>query len=88
MATQNLALNTEPKNVNTELSLVVGTTYSGQYFGSSELRFIESVNAPDGSIEANVVLHLENMVIIPKAGEGVYVWVDEGEGILVVNEVQ
>ena len=87
MATQTHRLTNVPTDIVAALSLAIGTTYSGQYVGSSPLRYIEASTAPDANDITNVALPYESIIIIPKSGEQVYVWSRDGGGHLVLNEV-
>ena len=89
MATKNLEITKDPKNVVTELTLAVGTTYDCQFVGGDgldRLTILESATVPDDtSPSGHSVLRYEAFRVKPKSGEGVYVWA-QTSGKLAVTE--
>ena len=89
MATDHYLVTIDPTDLVAANSLAIGTTYSCQYNGPSVLRVSESVAVPDDMTpNAYQFTSRQSFVVIPKSGEGVYLWVLDGGGIVVINEVQ
>lgn len=91
MATQHYALTDTPTDLITAVTpnLQTGQTYSARYVsnGRTLLHFVEATSAPDADDPATPVQHLEDLIVIPQTGEGVYVWTPDGTGRLSINEV-
>ena len=90
MATIIQSLNSDPVDVVSSQSLVIGTNYSCQYIGPNNvlMRFLESVDIPEIRDESNLLEPLRSIRVVPKSGEGVYVWLTpSNDGYLSINEV-
>ena len=73
----------------TALGLTNGKTDSCRYVGNGSdlLKVLESATAPEAGADALPIKSLEDVTIVPRAGEGVYAWSRNGVGKLVINEV-
>ena len=87
MATDHYVVTTTPMDIIAANSLVVGSTYSCQYNGPSVLRIRESVAVPSAEDPALQVISRGNFTVIPQSGEGIYLWVIEGGGTVIIDEV-
>ena len=98
MATEARSISTTPVNLVSELSLTVGTTYTVQNTGNSDLLLREGANSPAATLELdhwNVIMArlpeygipYQTGQIIPKTGEGIWARARGGNTVAVVNEV-
>ena len=90
MATQIFQITTDPTDVIADQSLEIGKQYSGQYVGKEQrvLKFVESVTVPETDAFSGIATNLKSIRIIPKTGEGIYLWSDEDDQYLSIHEVE
>ena len=79
-----------PTDIINARSLEVGKQYSGQYLGNNNnyMKFVEAVSTPDVDDVTGLVEQLKSIRIIPKTGEQIYIWTDQDEEYLIINEVE
>jgi hypothetical protein len=73
------------------LALAVGSTYQARFVAIGVQTVLKALAVADGtpvavSDAALPVLNFEHLTIIPKSGESLFVWSDDG-GQLVINDV-
>ena len=87
MATDHYVVTNTPTDVVAANSLEVGKKYQGQYIGPSVLRSVAAAAAPEASDPALQVTPRQTFAIVPVTGEGIYLWVNEAGGTVIINEV-
>ena len=99
MATQIYNLTAVPTNLigandidGNPLDLAVGSRYQARFYAAGRQSILKVVEGPTGetvtaAARALPVRVFEDLTIIPAAGQGIFVWSEDGVGELIINDV-
>lgn len=88
MATQHVNITVSPQDIESELGLSKGTTYSAQFQGArAQYVFMASATSEPAAntLSRNRYSESDQIVFTPANGETIYAWSDTAGGRLVVN---